>query len=169
MRYKIRISEQRLAAAVQGRLRRHSIFLHNLLVRYVVKQVMDILVEVPKQARAAALEAWLMGRDQTVNARWKRIGPALTKAYSERIMRERGLRFAEAIMIRGKSRQLVALFSDPEMAAMLDLREDAVCRRDHMAVAAIDKAIYWLRPEEIDRISDMRKKSLRTKAPHKGP
>jgi hypothetical protein len=141
MRYKVRVSEQGLARKVQTRVRRKGVWVHNLLVRFIVKTTMDILVELPPMTRNLFFEGWLEHKHQQKPGNWRRLRRHLMRTYNERIMRERGLRYWAYL----RRLRHVDLLTAAEVVALQEARRDAMRRGDAAMVAAVDKAIRSLR------------------------
>lgn len=134
------VTDRTIAAVVQKRLRPYRVFVHNHLIRLVVRITLDTLVDRSwMRLNVKFLEAYQGGKHRHKIPR--RVYDRLRVAYSEPVMRERGLRFW------GPLRRFRPLdkFTPDETAAMLMLRSDCHAARNRPAVTAIDKALAFHR------------------------
>lgn len=139
-----RLSFGRLVRTVQGRLRSRGVHVHNALTREITRQVFDVVTERFKAERDLFFRDWLRDAATRVD-RKDRIVANLRRRYSREWFVSPRTRVLFKRAPVPLERRPVKYLTDEELVALLDLRDELKERGDAIGMAAIDRAIDFLR------------------------
>lgn len=139
-----------LVVRVQRRMRREGVYVHRVLVRYIVYLTLNTVTQKPPRERQKFIDRWARGEYQYNAGRLERLYKTIRKRYSREWFETPRVRVLwRARMTSNKGTRQPKLrykwLNDRDTVILEEIRDDAALRGDGECVQVVDKLLKNLR------------------------